>query len=148
MHRITVAFVLMTLALGCASGQGRPASIPQPEIDLRQVGPIFFGSGVTTAPVTFEIDVTNRAADPLEVTEIELNSLGGAQFEILTKVRRLRERIAPGETRTISVSATAVSRTVRGTPTEPMSVRGIVTFETPDGRRFREIIIAPLLSSE
>ncbi|MGH9457246.1 MAG: hypothetical protein ACRD2J_06345, partial [Thermoanaerobaculia bacterium] len=124
---------------GCATSANRPEEIPEPVIQIRQVAPIFFGS-IGTAPVSFDILIGNAARVPLEVREIEISSFGNAQYELLRNTRRLRQTIPARTTEAINIFTTAVNRGGRGTPSEPPSVRVIVTFETTEGERFREIV--------
>jgi hypothetical protein len=124
------------LLVACTSA-GRPASIAPPSIQLRQLGPIFFGSG-RSAPATIEVEVTNHAAVPLRVREIDLSSPGMAQYTLLRTRRIFSETIPPGESRTLTIPATAVTDVARLSPSEPLSLRAIVTFEA-NGTRFREI---------
>lgn len=107
---------------------------------MRSAGPVFLTQ--SSSPLTIEVTVTNKANVPLAIREVEVSSLGSEQYEIPT-ARKLypNEVVAPGETRMVSLSATAVSRTT-GTSTvgNPLQVRTFVRFEA-NGKSFREVVI-------
>ena len=139
MRNVLIPFLALA-ALACTSAS-RPSDIPEPEIGIRQPGPIFFGSS-TSAPVSFEVLIRNSSRSiPLKVREIELTSMGSSQYALLPTRRRLGRTIQPGETVTIGLTATAVTRSGRSSPTERPSMRAVVMFETPDGDVFREIVM-------
>lgn len=123
--------LLLLAAIACASAQNtqRPAELAQPGVDIRLTSPIFFGSGMT-APVTLDVDITNRAKVPLTLRRIELDSPGMMQYELIRHARTFRETIEPGETKPVTLFATA-SRRVRY-PSEPLTVRAILEFEAGD----------------
>jgi hypothetical protein len=133
--------LLLFLFVACGTGATRPASVPRPEISLRQAGHIFFGSG-TTATATIEVDVKNTASVPLRVRDIEISSPGMVEYALVPTRRVFHQTIAPGETKTLTVLTTAVTQFARLTPSEPLSVRAIVTFDA-NGTVFRELVRDP-----
>jgi hypothetical protein len=131
--------ILLLLSLACATTPvKRPATIPQPEIDAGLVNRLFFGSG-NTAPATIDVRVTNRAAVPITVRKIELDSPGMGQYTLARYYRIYKEVVPPGETKSITVFATAIAQTTRQ-PTEPLTIRAIVDFEGGGGT-WREFLI-------
>lgn len=138
MRNVLIPLLAMA-ALACASAN-RPEEIPEPEIGIRQPGPIFFGSS-SSAPVSFEVLIRNPSRVVLEVREIQLTSMGSSQYALLPTTRRLGRMIQPGAIEAIGLTATAVTRSRRGSPTERPSVRAVVLFRTPDGGMFREVVM-------
>jgi hypothetical protein len=138
MRRLFAFALLFTLGCGTSSGE-RPADIPRPDISVQQAGSIFFGSS-TSAPVSIDVRVTNTATVPITVREVEISSPGMMQYSINRATKTFNETIPPGETRTVGLTATAVSRQARTTTQEPLSVRAIVRLEA-NGRGFREIVM-------
>ena len=139
----TALILVLFAVLACSSGGGgsqRPPEIPQPEFRFSQPGPIFFGSG-STAPVTIDVEVLNRAATPIVLREIELSSPSMSQYSLYPVRRIFKETIGPGEVKRVTVFATAVTNVARLRPSEPLSVRAIVTFESGK-TRFREMVNA------
>lgn len=132
--------VVLTAALAACGGSGtsRPANIPQPDLDARLAHELFFGSQ-DNAPATINITVRNRAATPINVRRIEIDSPGMAQYTIIRNNRFYNQVVSPGEEATIGQVVTVVTTTSR--PTEPLQIRAIVEFEAA-GTRWREIVMA------
>ena len=126
MHRaLTFSFVFL---VACASNMAqRPKEIAQPSIEPRLASPLFFGS-YSSAPATIEVLIRNNAKVPIVVRRIEVDSPGMAMFTIVKSARTFRETIPPGETKALTVFATAT--TTRSNPTEPLAMRAIVDFES------------------
>ena len=135
---IGVSLILLTLACSSA-GTNRPAGVAAPTIVVNQVSPIFFGSG-TSAPVSLEIYVKNNATVPIRVREVEIRSPGMSQFTLLRTTKLFGETIPPGETRTLSLMATAVREQTRFRAEEPLSIVANVRLEA-NGQQFREIVL-------
>lgn len=141
--RTAIASALLLLLAACASST-RPANIPQPGIEVRQAGPIFFGSAPST-PVTVDIQITNRADVPILLRNAEVSS-NAEQYTIPRYRRTFDQTIAPGETRTVQVDATAVALSSRPVNAQPVLVRTFLLFEV-NGKTFREAVVtefAPL----
>lgn len=137
MHR--TLSILLLLSLACAGAtMKRPAGMPPPDVDARLVNPVFFGSG-TSAPATIEVRVANRGQVPLVVRRIELDSPGMGQYTLARIARQFSETVAPGETKTMTVFATAIAQTTRR-PTEPLTIRAIVEIKA-QGLVWREMVI-------
>ena len=134
---------LLLLAAACASASGdRPADIAKPDITVRQAGSIFFGS-TTSAPVSLDVHITNNATVPLRVREIEVRSPGMMQYTLARESKTFNETIAPGQSRTLGLVATAYANNTSRQISEPLSVQAIVRFEA-NGRGFREIVLERL----
>ena len=137
MHRrVSLLFLVVLLAVACGStGSGRPATISAPDLRAVLNGTVFYGSG-TTAPVNIDVIVTNTATVPIILRRVEIDSPGMATHGVIRTARTMRETIAPGETKSVTIFATAVT-TVRN-PSEPLHVRVIADFENGKDR-WREI---------
>ena len=138
MHRrVSLLFLVVLFAMSCASGGSvRPANVAAPEIRADLAGNIFFGSG-NSAPANIDVAVTNRASVPIVLRRVEVDSPGMSTFGLIRTSRQFRETIAPGETKGVTVFATAVTN-VRN-PSEPLTVRVIADFEVGKDR-WREIV--------
>jgi hypothetical protein len=131
---------LLLLLAACASSSGnRPKDIPKPGIEVRQAAPIFFGSGYR-APISIDVHITNNAAVPLRVREIEIRSSGMMQYSIDRTSKIFNETLAPGQTRTLGLVTTATASRRELHTNEPLSVQTIIRFEA-NGRGFREIVL-------
>lgn len=141
MHRRVSLLFLVTLfgilfLVACGStGSGRPANIAAPDVRAELNGSVFFGSG-STAPANIDVLVTNRATVPIVLRRLEVDSPGMGTYRIIRTARTVRENLAPGETKNVTVFATAVT-TVRN-PSEPLTLRVIADFESGKDR-WREI---------
>ena len=134
MRRLMLTAVL--ILMGCASSTAdRPATIDRPQIELTLPQRVFFGSGDSTG-VSVIVDVTNRAKVPLTVKETELTASGMAQYTLEEGRQTFSEEIRPGESKRLT--AFAMARASIDTPSEPLRVQLIVTFEG-GGATFREI---------
>jgi hypothetical protein len=141
MHRM-VKFLLLLTILGCSqvTKTSRPATIPQPDLDAGLAHSVFFGSS-STAPATVDVFVGNRASVPITVRRIEIDSPGMGEYTLLHTVREFRETIPAGQSKTLTVFATAQT-TVRR-PTEPLLIRAVIEFEAGEGpSRWREVLMA------
>jgi hypothetical protein len=139
MRRLAVPFVVLFLA-ACASGGAsgsRPPGIAQPDIEVQIAGNVFFG-GTAEAPITFEVMVRNRAAETLNVREIEISAPNMTTYAVRTVRRNINETIEAGQEKKYTLYSTV--RTAVDNPREPLSLRTYVTFET-DGVRWRELVI-------
>ena len=140
-----IGFSLLLLTFACGTGNTRPAGVAAPTIVIEQANTIFFGSG-TSAPVTMDVHVRNNATVPIRLREVEIRSPGMAQYTLLRVSRLFSETIPPGETRTVSLLATAVREQTRFRAEEPLSVSAFVRMEA-NGQPFRELILQQIAGS-
>ncbi len=133
------SLLALLMLASCATSPQRPASVPRPELQVRLASPIFFGSG-TRAPATLELDITNRATVPIVVRRVQADSPNMAQYTIYPEMRDYHETIGPGETKTLTLFATAVAGRSRLTPSEPLVLRLFLELEV-NQQRFREVFV-------
>src|SRR6185295_11041482 len=126
MRRLLLPLLLL-LASACASAN-RPSTPGRPEVAMHQVGTLFFGSG-STAPITFEVAVLNVAKEPVQLLRVRVEaSPGMGQYTTYPAERVFNQTLAPGETKSVSLVATA--RTLTRNPTEPLSMRAFVEYSS------------------
>ena len=141
MRRALLFFAL--LVAGCTSSlASRPKDIPQPTIQVRQEGSIYFGSGMEAA-ASIDIEVTNNAKVPLLIKEVEVSSPGMAEYTIVRTSKLFNDTVEPGQSRVVGLVATAIARDVRRDRYEPLSLRAVIRFEA-EGKAFREIVFQHL----
>lgn len=133
---VVIMATLFTIACGSA-GSTRPAGIAAPEVRAELVGTVFFGSG-NTAPANIDVWVTNRATVPIVLRRVEVDSPGMATYSIRRTTRLVRETVAPGETKRVTVFATAFTNV--SNPSEPLTLRTIAEFEAGKDR-WREVVM-------
>jgi hypothetical protein len=140
MRRFAVPFVVLLLA-ACASGGGatgeRPSGIAQPDIEVQIVGNVFFG-GTAEAPITFEVFIRNRAAETLNLREIEISAPNMTTYAVRPIRRNFNETIQANEEKKYTLFTSV--RTAVENPREPLSLRTYVTFES-NGERWREMVV-------
>jgi hypothetical protein len=139
MRRAIGFSLLLLLAFGCGGGASRPANVAAPTIVIRQLNPIFFGSG-SSAPVSLDVHVRNNANVPIRLREVEIRSPSMSQYTLLRTAKLFGETIPPGETRTVHLTATAVRNSSISRMEEPLQVSAFVRLEA-NGQQFREIIL-------
>ena len=133
----SLSSLFFVVVVGCASGSSRPATIAEPRIDVRMVGSSYFGS-TSTAPATIEVEVQNPADVPITVRRVEIDSPGMTQYRVQRTVRTVRETIAPGDSRVISVMVPVVRASSQ--LNEPLTLRALIDLEA--GRdAWREIVM-------
>jgi hypothetical protein len=135
---LSVLSILVLTACGTTAAK-RPANIPQPDLGARLVNPLFFGS-TNEAAATIDVAIRNRASVPIIVRRVEITSPGMGQYTIVARPREFRETLGPGEEKVVTTFATAVAQTTRR-PTEPLSLRLIVEFQSTEGAVWREILM-------
>jgi hypothetical protein len=132
-----LAAVLFLFAVACGSNQPqRPANFTPPDLDVRLAHEVFFGSG-TTAPANIDVEVTNRATTPLVVRRVEVDSPGMVEYAIRHAVRDFRQTVNPGESKVLTVFATAETAVRR--PTERLTIRAVIELEA-QGKTWREYV--------
>jgi hypothetical protein len=138
MRRSLVLFAFLIAACGTGgSGTGsRPATIAQPDVTARLTHDVFFGSG-DSAPASIEVTVMNRANEAIVLRRVEVDSPGMVTHGIVRTQRDFHESIPAGETKAVTIFATA--QTLVRRPTEPLTIRATVDFEA-QGTRWRHIV--------
>ena len=134
-----LSILALTLLAGCATSDADSApQTARPDIQVRQSGPIYFGSG-TVAPVTLDVDIANPTAETLIIRRVRLESPGMGQYQLYPVTREFRETLNPGQQTSVSLSARAIANQARLNPTEPLTIRATLEFENSQGQRRREI---------
>lgn len=134
-----LALVLVLFAAACGSSNTqpqRPANFVAPDLDVRLSHPVFFGSS-SSAPANIEVEVMNRAATPLVIRRVEVDSPGMIEYAIRRTVRDFRQTVNPGETKLVTVFAMADTTTSR--PTEPLTIRAVIELQA-EGKIWREYV--------
>lgn len=137
--RVFMTALLIAMLAACSSSNRavRPADVAQAEVGVNLRSPLMFGSS-RTAQASFDVTVRNPANVEVRVRRIRLSSPAMMDYEILPVVRTFNDVIPPGESKTFSVLAEAVSATRGLSPSEPLNIRAEVDFQAGE-RRYREI---------
>jgi hypothetical protein len=130
----------LALLLAACATMNKPPTVGRPDIDVRQASALFFGSG-TTAPLNLTVVIQNPAKEPIVVRRVRLQpGPGMTQYSMYPSERTLNETIAPGETKEISITATAYTQYSRLDPTEPLGLRTVIDYDS-GGKHHQELYI-------
>jgi hypothetical protein len=137
--RNVLSLLALAVLAGCATSTADSApQTSRPDMQVRQSGPIYFGSG-SVAPVTLDVDIANPTAETLVIRRVRIESPGMGQYSLYPVTREFRETLNPGQQTSVSLSARAYTNVARLNPTEPLTIRATIEFEDSQGRRRREI---------
>jgi hypothetical protein len=140
MHRFVsfLLFLTVPLLLACGSSEPpRPVGIAKPQLSAELSDRPFFGSGSSTG-VSVLVTVRNPGNVPITIRRAEVDSPGMTQYTLRRATRDFHEIVGPGEEKTVTVFTQAHTTVQR--PTEPLTIRALVSFEA-NGQRWREMLI-------
>ena len=129
-------------AVACSSsGPATPkqkAEIPQPDFEIRQlVGPAELNYEEGAIEVKYRLDIGNRAAVPITLSRLEIvtvNPEGGAYtLDPRHRAYYFHKAINPHENAAVDFWAKAYAYGRNSRENEPVTVRGTLYFETPNG---------------
>ena len=130
-----LAFVLLAIVIsGCASGGDKPKG-PEPQFDMYQVGDHTFSlrySGVQA--VGFELTVTNPTTEPLTLRHIKFSTIGSGAYYVDQTPQFFNLDVPPRRTAVKAFSLRVYAQGGDIGSREPVSLRAIVQFETPEGK--------------
>ncbi len=98
MKRLAVCALLILAA--CSSSVTYPV-MPPPDVEIVQLyGPsdVPYSRGVSSVEAQYGVQVTNRSAEPVTLTHVSLQSLGGGTIVMRREERGFNNVIPPGQT--------------------------------------------------
>jgi hypothetical protein len=147
MKRLAFAVTLL-LAAACASSNSQTAKTPKPDppIEIEQlVGPAELNYPYGQIEVQYQLVVQNPTTHPITLTRVAVATLNsqGAAYTLRRDFYNVRKTIAPNATDAVTFWARAFSygRSMRNT--EPITLRAIVYFDSPEGN-FQKILMREL----
>jgi hypothetical protein len=136
-HRYLLSLAIL-LAAACSSSH--PPTVGRPSVDVHQASALFFGSG-QTAPLNLIVDVSNPAREPILLRRVRIQAgMGMTQYSVYPTERTVHETIAPGETKSVNLTATAFTDRTRLEPNEPLALRTILDYDVA-GKRHQELYV-------
>jgi len=131
------AFAALFLIAACASQRNMP-NVTEPEIDVGQeIGPAELNYPTGPIEVKFDFRIANHWTKPMTVTRIELSTVNaevsGGAYALRHDFYNVKQTIVPGDTIIIPIWAHAYSFGRNLREGEPVTIRSIVHFDTPDG---------------
>lgn len=151
MKRLAAA-ALCLIAFACSSSSGgrTPGGLAKPEIQFGQlVGPAELGYPRGTFDVQFGMRVTNKADQQITVRSIELQNVGvGGPYAVRTETYFFNKEVPAGQYVDLAFWAHAygVGNAFAVDATAPVTVRGVVYFDSPAGT-FRQVFVKNLQQS-
>jgi hypothetical protein len=121
------------------------AQIPPPDFEIRQlVGPHELNYEEGAIEVKYRLDIGNRADIPITLSRLEIvtvNPEGGAYtLDSTHRAYYFRKTINPHEKAAIDFWAKAYGYGRNTRENEPVTVRGTLNFETPNGH-YNEVFV-------
>lgn len=137
------AAILLAMSVAACSSGG--SSIVKPEIQMIQLyapADIGYARGQNTSMAEFGFQILNRAAEPITLRRIQIETVGDGGYYLRREDRSYTRTIGSGETVAETIQARAYFRTTgSGTAsTEPVLLRATLYFEAPSGP-FRQIVL-------
>ncbi len=146
MQKLFLLLLSAVTVAGCASSGAPKAKIPEPAVGIEQVvGPAELNYPYGPIEVKYNLGVQNNAPFPITLIRVDVataNSAGGA-YTLRHDFYHFKETIPKNSSRVVSFWAKAFSwgRSMRDT--EPVTLHGVVYFETPNGS-FQKVFIREL----
>ena len=139
--KIILALAAIALAACSSSAPATPkqkARIPEPEFEIRQiVGPPELNYEEGNIEVKFRLDIGNRADVPIKLSRLEIatvNPDGGAYtLDSRHRAYYFHTTIDPHQSGTVEFWAKAYGYGRSTRENEPVTVRGTLSYETPNG---------------
>jgi hypothetical protein len=136
MKYVAVLAVLILAACSSAS-QGPKANIIEPEFEIEQTfGPGDVGYPDAPIDVKYEIRIQNRSTIPMTFKRLNLHTVnppGGAYTLTPPLEHPFNVEIPPNGEKTIEMWAHARSYGVSMRDREPVTIKGVAYFDTPQG---------------
>ena len=146
MKRLPLALILI-LAAACASSKSQNGkSKPDPPIEIEQVvGPAELNYPYGPVEVQYQLTIQNPTSQPITVTRVAVATLNsqGAAYTLRRDFYNVKKTIAPNATDAVTFWAKAFSYGRSMRDTEPITLRAIVYFDSPEGN-FQKILMREL----
>lgn len=135
---IAAALVLAACSSSAPATPQQKANVPDPDFEIRQiVGPREQNADEGPLEVKYRLDIGNRADVTITLARVELftvNPPGGAYtLDLQHRTYYFRKAIDPHQTASIEFWAKAIAYGAGPRENEPVTVRGTLYFESPNG---------------
>lgn len=130
----------------CATRPSSTPKVTEPDIVVAQeVGPAEVAYPIGPIDLKYAFRVTNNWTQPMTAIRVDLRTLNpsGGAYSLTPRSYNVRETIPPGESRTFEFWARGYSYGRGPREAEPVSLRAIVHFETPEGT-YQSVIMREL----
>jgi hypothetical protein len=144
MRHFALLIIATTVFASCASS--KTPKIPEPAIGLEQVvGPGDLGYPYGPIEVKYNLAVQNNAPHEITLIRVDIQTINpaGGAYSLRREFYNFRQPIPPNSIGVVTFWAKAFSWGRGARETEPVSVRGIVYFESSKGT-FQKVFITEL----
>lgn len=145
-YRKTIALLLFATACATQSQTNRGQKIADPAIEVEQeVGPAELNYPEGPIELKYDLQITNNWTQPMTVVRVNVATINpaGASYQLRRDFYNVRATIPPGDTRVVPFWAKGYSFGRGPRDTEPISLRLIVYFETPEGN-YQKVMMTEL----
>jgi len=132
----------LTLVLLASAAIGSAARSPNVPINLTQITTtpdIFYFRGPVN--IQYQLSVTNPTDQPLKLSRLQIESIGPGAYSIHSTSTPMNLKLAPNETRTMTISVWGRARGGFLSADEPVTIHGTAYFNGASGsfvRMFNE----------
>jgi hypothetical protein len=135
MKKLAVIAALLLVA-GCATNNNA-SKVPDPEVKLDQTSTVPGAAEYVTGaiPVSFRMQVTNRAAIPITLKRVEVTSIGEAGgYQVPQSQVPFNVTLTPGASESVNFTIAAVSTGMNVTGVnEPVTIRVTSVYDSAEG---------------
>jgi hypothetical protein len=126
--------VLTILALSVLSCSQNKVNLLRPDVAIGQVPiPQFLLERSGPISVTYQMQITNPSGEPMTLRRLDLQTVGSSPYVLRRLPLLFNKVVPPNETVVVTFDAWGYARGGRVGASEPVTVRGIAYFETPEG---------------
>jgi len=132
----TAVFLFTALLIaGCGSSNNAKVDIPQPEVQLVQIGaqPPVAEHVTGGVPINFGVAITNHASIPITLKRINVQSMGSGGYNVAPTSRPFEKTIAPDATEQVEFWVAANATTSVAGVNGAVAMRVIAQFDSEKG---------------
>ena len=135
---VIAALLLVVVSMtACVTNNTSGSKVPSPEVKLDQTSTVPGAAEYVTGglPVSFRMQVTNRAAIPITLKRVEVTSIGEAGgYRVPQSQVPFNVTLTPGASDSVNFTISAISDGMNVTGVnEPVTIRVTSVYETAEG---------------
>lgn len=143
LHSVALLLVVL-IPMGCASSG---VDLIQPELEIAQLGGTTFSMRYTgRITIRYALRIENLSGETIDLERVRLRVIGDGPYELQSGAIPVRKSVAPESVEMVEFSMWAYSYGGVMAPNEPVTLRGIAYFNSPEGKFrtvFTQIVVQP-----